>query len=110
MIAFVTKGTIPVQSNGVRPIFEEEIGYKLWDSNDFQGLSNDNIQTIANSKTYCPKIKDYYVSGNYASDNYAFVGIHLKTWSLQSGWKSPTEVQDYINNYVPVLTLIVIYK
>ena len=57
---------------------------------------------------YCPKIKDYFVSGNAASDNFTYIGINLQKWNLDSGWKSSPEVLKYSQNLLMGLLVVLI--
>ena len=100
--------TTPLQPDGTRPFVYEDLGIKLWDKDDFQGANSESMGIILNSKTYCPKNKDYHVTGNYVSNNYTFVGIYLQAWNLTSGWKSATDVQNYIASIGAVMTLVVV--
>ena len=104
---FVTKGIVDHYPNGTRFLNETEIDIKIWDSNDFQGISSDEMDIILNAKAYCPVKKDYAVSGNYASRNYTFIGVHLKKWGLGVGWMEDKDLEKYISE--TVITLIIVY-
>ena len=45
-----------------------DLGYKLWDANDYSNQNTEFIARILSSSLYCPKNKRYKVAGNYLSN------------------------------------------
>ena len=76
-----------------------DLGYKLWDSNDLPGISNEFIARGLTLSLYWPKNKDYRVAGNYLSEDMRFISIVLKRWQ-GSGWKSTADIDNAINKVV----------
>ena len=72
-----SEGTFIKKGNFYFPNYND-LGYKLWDSVDMPGVSDEYIKRGLGSSMYCPVRKNYRVGGNYLAPNFHYVSIILK--------------------------------
>ena len=81
------------------------LGYKLCESEDLPGLSQEYLERGLRSSLYCPVNKRYNVAGNYLANNYQNVLVTVKRW-LGVGCQ-PSPAIDHALKGV-VITLVVL--